>query len=178
VHADRQLRVDAVRRWLLGIGILWRPLGLAEPIRDEPADGAEYASDWIREDAWLSFNDSVLMCVSLAEPTHRGSSVLRARGWLLEGHLDHRSYRDEIIQGRLASVPTSSEMLQDLPASHKVCNGLGSGVNVETGASLQVHDDARIIEDVRKPVPPSRRPGDEEAAVDIEHPDFDSTRLT
>ena len=107
------------------------------------------------------------------------SSVLFRRGWVLEGHLDHRSRCDEIIEGGLTSVPTSSsEMLQDLPSGNRVCDHLRPAIKVEVSVSFQVYDEARISEKVRQPVPRARGPGDEEAAVDIEHPDLDSTRLS
>ena len=106
------------------------------------------------------------------------SSMLFRRGWVLEGHLDHRSHCDEIIEGGLTSVPTRSEMLQDLPSGNRVCDHLRPAIKVEVSASFQVYDEARISEKVRQPVPRARRPGDEEAAVDIEHPDLDSTRLS
>ena len=104
------------------------------------------------------------------------SSVLFHRGWVLEGHLDHRSRCDEIIEGGLTSVPTSSEMLQDLPSGNRVCDHLRPAIKVEVSASFQVYDEARISEKVRQPVPRSGCPGDEEAPVDVEHPDLDAPR--
>jgi hypothetical protein len=43
--------------------------------------------------------------------------------------------------------------------------------------SLEVDHEPRIGEQIGEPVARSRRPGDEEAAVDVEHPDLHSTRL-
>jgi hypothetical protein len=69
-------------------------------------------------------------------------------------------------------------MLRDLPSGNRVCDHLRPAIKVEVSASFQVYDEARISEKVRQPVPRARGPGDEEAAVDIEHPDLDSTRLS
>jgi hypothetical protein len=68
-------------------------------------------------------------------------------------------------------------MLQDASSCHRVCDHVGQGVDLEVRASLQVNDEARISEEVREPVPRTRGAGDEEPALDIEHPDLDSTRF-
>jgi len=69
-------------------------------------------------------------------------------------------------------------MLQDLLSGNRVCDHRRPAIKVEVSASFQVYDEAWISEEVRQPVPRARRPGDEETAVDIEHPDLDSTRLS
>ena len=105
------------------------------------------------------------------------SSVLFRRGGVFEGHLDHRSGDDEIIEGWTDLVPTSSEMLQDLPlARNRVRDHGRSAIKVEV--STRRFRWTTSLGSARRFAnrPRARRPGDEEAAVDIEHPDLDTTR--
>ena len=84
--------------------------------------------------------------------TSQSGPVPFRRGGVFEGHLDHRSGGDEIIEGGLMSVPTSSEMLQDLSSGNRVRDHGRSAIKVEVSASFQVDDEAWISEKVRQPV--------------------------
>lgn len=93
-----------------------------------------------------------------------------------EHHFDHGGSLQENVQWLLGLVPRRAQMFENSPTGCRIRDRCRSGGKIEMGVTLEVDDKARVGAKVRQPVPPTRCPRNEEAAVDIEHPDLGPAR--